>query len=110
MTTIPFDTLKMMERLESAGFTNAQAKVQAEVLAEVIGKENATATARYSSKQDVAQELSAIKASIDTLGTTLNSKIVQSAAEVKSELIRWVVSVGVLQMALIAGLVLKLAH
>lgn len=110
MTTIPFDTLKMMERLESAGFTNAQAKVQAEVLAEVIGKENATATARYSSKQDVAQELSAIKASIDTLGTNLNLKIVQSAAEVKSELIRWVVSVGVLQMALIVGLVLKLAH
>jgi len=38
MTSIPFDSLKMMERLESAGFTNAQARVQIEVLAEVIGK------------------------------------------------------------------------
>lgn len=63
MTSIPFDTLKMMERLESAGFTNAQARVQIEVL-----------------------------------------------AEVKSELIRWVVSVGVLQTALIAALLLKLTH
>lgn len=110
MTTIPFDTLKMMERLENAGFTNAQAKAQAEVLAEVIGKESANVAERYSSKQDVAQELSGIKASIESLGTTLNLKIDRSAAEVKSELIRWVVSVGVLQMALIAALILKLTH
>ncbi len=110
MTTIPFDTLKMMERLESAGFTNAQAKVQAEVLAEVIGKESANVAERYSSKQDVAQELSGVKASIESLGTTLNLKIDRSAAEVKSELIRWVVSVGVLQMALIAALILKLTR
>lgn len=106
MTSIPFDTLKMMERLESAGFTNAQA----EVLAEVIGKEKAHAAERYASKHDVAQELVGIKASIDNVGATLNLKIDRSAAEVKSELIRWVVSVGVLQMALIAALILKLTH
>ena len=110
MTSIPFDTLKMMERLESAGFTNAQAKAQAEVLAEVIGKEKAHAAERYASKHDVAQELVGIKASIDNLGATLNLKIDRSAAEVKSELIRWVISVGVLQMALIAALILKLTH
>ena len=57
-------------------------------------------------KQDVSQELVAIKASLDMI----NAKIDKSSAEVKGELIRWVVSVGLLQMALIAGLVLRLVH
>lgn len=59
-----------------------------------------------SSKRDVTHELVMIRASLETL----NAKIDRSAAELKAELIRWVVSVGLLQMALIAGLVLKLAH
>ena len=40
----------------------------------------------------------------------LDAKIDKSVLDLKSELIRWMVSVGILQMALIAGLVLKLAH
>jgi hypothetical protein len=31
-------------------------------------------------------------------------------ADAKSDLVRWVVGVGILQMALIAGLILKLLH
>lgn len=106
MTSIPFDTLKMMERLESAGFTNAQARVQIEVLAEVIGKESAGVADRYLSKQEFAPEIAGIRASLGTLDV----KIDKVAAEVKSELIRWVVSVGVLQTTLIAALLLKLTH
>ncbi|WP_232429632.1 MULTISPECIES: hypothetical protein [unclassified Janthinobacterium] len=111
MAAIAFDTLKMAERLESAGMPAAQAKMQATVLAEVITAEDASIVDRFSSKQDVAVELAAIKAGIEKL----DSKISQSAAEfkalnsdTKAELIRWVVSVGILQMALVAGLVLKL--
>jgi hypothetical protein len=106
MAAVPFDTLKMVERFEGAGFSMAQAKVQAAVLAEVISAEDSSIAERFSSKQDVSQELVAIKASLDTI----NAKIDKSAAEVKGELIRWVVSVGLLQMALIAGLVLKLVR
>lgn len=58
-----------------------------------------------------------IDANIKTLDTKIDAnigmldiKIDKSASDVKSELIRWVVTVGILQMALIAGLVLKLAH
>jgi len=111
MAAIAFDTLKMAERLESAGMPAAQAKMQATVLAEVMNAEDASIVDRFSSKQDVAVELAAIKAGIEKL----DSKISQSAAEskalnsdTKAELIRWVVSVGILQMALVAGLVLKL--
>lgn len=84
----------------------AQAKMQAAVLAEVISAEGSSIAERFSGKQAVSQELVAIKAWPDML----HSKIDKIAAEVKGELIRWVVSVSVLQMALIAGLVLKLAH
>lgn len=40
----------------------------------------------------------------------LRGELRQEIAESKSELIRWVVSVGILQMALVAGLLLKLVH
>lgn len=103
---IAFDTLKMVERFESAGFSVDQAKMTATVLAEIISAEDASIADRFASKQDVAMELAAIRAAIERI----DSKIDKSSAELRSELIRWVVSVGILQMALISGLVLKLAH
>lgn len=113
MPSLPFDTLKMAERLESAGVPAAQAKVQAAVLAEVICAEDASISDRFFSKQEASQEFASIRAVIEKLDAKiekLDAKIDRSASDVKSELIRWVVSVGILQMALIAGLVLKLAH
>jgi hypothetical protein len=117
MTAIPFDTLKMVERLESAGVPTPQAKVQAAVLAEVISAEDASIAERFSGKTDVAQELAGMKAEVHALRSefkaevqALRSEFKQGIAETKSELIRWVVSVGILQMALVAGLVLKLVH
>jgi hypothetical protein len=83
MTVIAFDTLKLAERLEAAGFSPAQAKAQTEILAEIVGGE----TARLVTKQDL--EL--------------------ATSKLESNLVRWVVTVGILQMALIAGLTLKLA-
>lgn len=40
----------------------------------------------------------------------LDLKIDKTASDVKSEFIRWVVTVGILQTVLIAGLLAKLAH
>jgi peptidoglycan hydrolase CwlO-like protein len=139
MVSLPFDTLEMVERLEGAGVPAAQAKVQVSMLAEAIRSEDASISDRFVSKQDVVQELASIRALIEKLNAKIDSKIDmldakidarigmlntkidaeigmldtkidKSASDVKSELIRWVVTVGILQMALIAGLVLKLAH
>ncbi|UOD30369.1 DUF1640 domain-containing protein [Massilia violaceinigra] len=104
MPAIPFDTLKMADRLERAGFSNEQAKVQAAMLAEIIGAEDASIVERFSSKQDLSRELTEIRSSIEKL----DAKIDRTVSEAKAELVRWVVGVGLLQMALIAGLVLKL--
>jgi len=87
MATITFDTLKFVEHLREAGVPEAQAKamsdVQKELLAEIFEqKELAT-------KIDIKE---------------LELKI----AEVKAELVRWVVGAGFLQTALIAALLIKL--
>lgn len=42
MATIPFDTLKFVEKLEAGGFTHQQAKAAAEAFAEATSQELAT--------------------------------------------------------------------
>lgn len=79
MSAVPFDTLRLADKLEAAGFTHDQARAQAEVLIEV-----ATAD-----KTSVATKL--------------------DLAEAKAELIKWVVTVGILQMTLIGALLMKLS-
>lgn len=103
---IAFDTLKMVERFESAGFSVDQAKMTATVLAEVIGAEDARIADRFSSKQDVTLELAGMRSDLNALRQEMKA----INADTKAELVRWVVGVGLLQMALIAGLVLKLVH
>jgi hypothetical protein len=40
--TVPFDTLKFVERLEAGGFSHAQAKAAAEAFTEATAQELAT--------------------------------------------------------------------
>ncbi|NHZ90376.1 DUF1640 domain-containing protein [Massilia sp. CCM 8733] len=111
MATIPFDTLKMAERLERAGFSVEQAKVQAAMLAEIVSAADASIVERFSSKHDVSRELTEIRSSIEKLDAKIDRTAADakaSVSEAKAEPVRWVVGVGLLQMALIAGLVLKL--
>jgi hypothetical protein len=87
MSTVTFDTLKFADHLRGAGVPEAQAKAmsdaQKELLTEIFDqKELAT-------KTDIKE---------------IELKI----AEVKAELIRWVVGAGFLQTALIAALHLKM--
>lgn len=53
-TSIPFDTLKFVEKLEAGGFTHAQAKAAAEAFAEATSQELAT-------KADIASVMSEIE-------------------------------------------------
>jgi len=93
MSAVTFDTLKFVERLKSAGVPEGQAKAiseaQNEVFSEVIEAQLAT-------KKDVSTVNEAIA------GVKLEIK------ELEIRMIRWVVSVGVLQTAMIAALLIKL--
>lgn len=117
MMAIPFDTLKMMDRLEKAGVPPEQARVQTELMVEVISAEDSSISERFSAKQDVTSELvrmnfelTAFRQEIKTDVSNLRQEMLVQNANTKTEITRWVVTVGVLQIALIAGLVLKLVN
>lgn len=106
MTAILFDTLKVVEQLEKAGYSSQQAKAHASVLVEVMSDEAERVADKFATKSDFTQELAAIRAEVNSLHQDM--KVLNS--DTKAEIVRWVVGVGMLQMALIAGLVLKLVH
>jgi glycine/serine hydroxymethyltransferase len=86
MSALTFDTLQFVQRLKKAGMQSNEAEAIAEVIAEAVrGVQTNTDIA---TKRDIA---------------ILETRI----AETKAELIKWVVSVGVLQTALIGALLLR---
>ena len=80
MTTLIFDTLQFVKKLKEAGVPERQAEVQAEAMAEIIEE-------RLVTKQ------------------TLDLK----TAELKAELIKWMLGVSVAQAAIIISCI-KLIH
>ncbi len=66
-TVVTFDTLKLARRLESAGFTRAQADGTAEALADSLSNEIAT-------KGDIAELRADVKTDIAALRATMESR------------------------------------
>ncbi|MFZ2738127.1 MAG: DUF1640 domain-containing protein [Burkholderiaceae bacterium] len=83
MTTVTFDTLKFSEKLIAAGVPEAQAKAEATALAEVL---------EINLKDLVTKE-------------HLDYKL----AELKTDLIKWVVGLALAQSGLLVGILFKLA-
>ena len=80
MAAVPFDTLKLARRLESAGFSPKQAGDTDEALAEAMsGAELAT-------KADVAAVGSSLKAEIAAVRAELTAEIAAVRAELKAEI------------------------
>lgn len=82
MTAITFDTLGYFEKLKDAGMPEAQAKVQAEALREIIEDKLAT-------KRDLLD---------------IESRLGVKLAELKHDLLRWILGIAAGQMALIVAL------
>jgi beta-phosphoglucomutase-like phosphatase (HAD superfamily) len=107
MTDMLFDTQKMVERLEGVGVPPAQARMHTVLLAEAISAVETTIIERCASKQDLER----LEARVEVRMAGFDARLAgfdARLAELKSELIRLVVTVGVLQTALIAALLLKL--
>jgi hypothetical protein len=98
MTTLTFDTLQFVQRLTQAGVKEPQAVAIAEAVRDL------QATSDMVTKQDLLNSEAKLEARIVQIKADLEVKM----AENKSDLVRWVVSVGVLQSALIGALLLKL--
>jgi hypothetical protein len=111
MTEMRFDTPKMVERLEEAGVPSEQARAHASVLVDVVSAAEASIMDRAATKQAVEHELNQIKIALERFEARVEVRFAgvdARLAELKTDLFRWVVSVGILQTALIAALVLKL--
>ena len=67
MSTITFDTLKFVEKLEAGGFTHQQAKAAAEAFAEATGQELATKSDIKDIRSDVAIEFAKVRGEIALL-------------------------------------------
>ena len=69
MTTVPFDMLKLAERLTGSGFTDAQARGAASALAEAMGG------ADLVTKEHLDNKLASIQQSLASLEQTLTIKL-----------------------------------
>jgi hypothetical protein len=80
-------------------------------------KKNAINTTLEQAKHDyqlddlaTKRDLKELELKVDAGIREMELKVAKDIAESKAELVRWVVGVGVLQMTLIVGLMLKLTH
>lgn len=65
--SVPFDTLKFVEKLQAGGFTHAQAKAAAEAFAEATGQELATKSDVRETELRLAADMTGLKGEIALL-------------------------------------------
>jgi hypothetical protein len=82
MSTITFDTLKFVEKLEKAGVPREQAKAEAEALAEVL--------------DSGAQELVTKKDMLIALG------------DLRADIMKWVIGPALAQVGLLVAILLRM--
>ena len=78
MSIVAFDTLKFVEKLESGGFSHAQARVTAQAFADATSEQIAT-------KADVKESEMRLEAKIETIKSDLKADI----AETKADILKW---------------------
>lgn len=126
MSALAIDTYALVAKLKETGIPENQAAIQVETITETITKaiDYALEQARHDYKlddlvtrRDLKELETELKRDIEAMRLEskrdielLRSDTKAQIAESKAELIRWVVGVGVLQTALITGVLLKLTH
>jgi hypothetical protein len=84
MAALTFDTLKFVEKLEKAGVPREQAKAEAEALAEVL--------------ESGAHEL------------VTKKDLLIALADLKADLMKWVIGLALAQVGLLVGILLRMPH
>lgn len=110
MTEMLWDTQKMVEQLEAAGVPHAQARAYVSVLLDAISSADAHYASRHAGKDELVKGPADLRTAMRQLETRMETGFVQIRAEManlRTDLIKWVVTVGILQSTLITALVLK---
>jgi hypothetical protein len=109
MTTLTFDTHDFVKKLKVAGFSEEQAEILTDLQKTTVLNTLEQARHDYhlddlATKRDMKELETALARDVKELELKLQKEI----AETKADLIRWVVGVGLLQITIIAGLLLRL--
>jgi hypothetical protein len=100
--SIAFDTLKMAARLEAAGYSSQQARAQTEAMAEALSSQQlATKSDIGLLKNDIDLLKVATKADIDGLRVATRADM----AEFKTDVVRWLLGVAIVQTSLLVALI-----
>ncbi|MRW87722.1 hypothetical protein GJ698_26985 [Pseudoduganella sp. FT26W] len=102
--TITFDNHQYATRLTEAGMAPALADIQAAMAGDVMRELIALDSRLERTDAKIDQVKIMVNARIDQVELKLEAKI----ADTKAEIIKWVVTVGILQSSLISALLLKL--
>ena len=105
MTAITIDTYALITTLKDAGVPEQQAKAQIDAMAKFVE------VTREQIEHDHKLDDTASKRDIREIELKIElakSELKRDIAESKAELVRWVIGAGFLQVALIAGLILRL--
>lgn len=105
MNTLTFDTHEFVKKLKDVGFSEEQAEAITDLQKTTVN--NTLEQARH----DYELDNLATKRDLKELELRLESRIKDTElkiVETKAELVRWVVGVGLLQITIITGLILRL--
>lgn len=93
MSTITFDTLKFAKKLEAAGMATREAEALAEAQNEAFSE--MVDMAELATKKDLALSDAALR---------------KDLAEMKYDLLKWIIGLALAQFALLIGVLLRLPH
>lgn len=129
MNAIPFDTLKLANRLKAVGFTDNQAETIVEIQREASNEtlhhaihdfhldDIATKATLSEVEAALRRDVKEVERDIKEMETRLQHQIEllradtgRQIAETKADLTRWIIGAGFLQTSLIIGVLLKIAH
>lgn len=104
MGATTFDTLQYFEKLKSAGFSEAQARVQVEAMQGVVKSYDEATRKELATKgdiQDVRNEMQELRNEMQEMRIELKGEI----AETKHEILKWMVTAMLAQTALLVGII-----
>jgi len=96
MSTLTFDTLKFANQLKTAGVPATHAEAEAKALSEVFE----TNLSELATKEDLHREIGDVRHEISDLRKDIDAKL----ANLKFELLKWLIGLAVAQAGLIIGL------
>ena len=97
MSTLTFDTYAFIRKLKESGIPEEQARAQVEALSTAFEQfQGETHFSELASKHDISE--------LELKIELVRAELKRDMAEIKAELIRWIIGAGFLQTALITAL------